>query len=101
MKLTFRTVSGTIVPCTLFLILALAAPLCAADGDYRSAILIEAATGNVLFADGEHERRPPASMVKMMTELIVLELVAAGEIAMEDPCGSRRCRATWAALRST
>jgi len=38
----------------------------------------------VLFAENEHEALPPASMVKMMTELIVLEHVAIGEISEDD-----------------
>jgi len=55
------------------------------SGDYKAAVLIDARTGEVLFAENAHEPLPPASMVKMMTELIVLELVAEGEIGSEDP----------------
>ena len=56
----------------------------AVSGDYKSAVLMDARTGEVLFAENEHEPLPPASMVKMMAELIVLELVAEGEIGRDD-----------------
>jgi len=55
------------------------------SGDYDAAVLMDARTGELLFAENAHEPLPPASMVKMMTELIVLELVAEGEIGSEDP----------------
>lgn len=55
------------------------------DGDFESVLLMEAASGEVLYAVNEHEPLPPASMVKMMTELIVLEHVQQGELGMDDP----------------
>ena len=69
----------------LLLLAPPAAPATEADGDYDAVILMEAASGEILHAENEHEPLPPASMVKMMTELIVLELVEAGEIAMDEP----------------
>ncbi|MHB8078151.1 MAG: D-alanyl-D-alanine carboxypeptidase family protein [Candidatus Krumholzibacteriia bacterium] len=62
---------------------AVAAPL-PADGDFAAAIVVDAASGEVLMARNPHEQRPPASMTKMMTELVVLEKVAAGELALTD-----------------
>lgn len=53
-------------------------------GDFKSAIIIDAETGLVLAAAHEREQRQPASMLKMMTELIVLEHVAAGDLKMTD-----------------
>ncbi|NMB46194.1 MAG: D-alanyl-D-alanine carboxypeptidase [Firmicutes bacterium] len=38
-----------------------------------NAILLEAATGTVLFAKNEHVRRPPASTTKILTALLTLE----------------------------
>jgi len=61
-----------------------ASALSAVSGDYKSVVLMDARTGEVLFAENEHESLPPASMVKMMTELIVLELIAVGELKSED-----------------
>lgn len=49
-----------------------------------SAVLIERQTGTVLYAKGETERRPPASVTKVMTLLLVAEAVDAGDIALDD-----------------
>jgi D-alanyl-D-alanine carboxypeptidase (penicillin-binding protein 5/6) len=64
----------------------LAASVCCAEtsGAYRSALVMDSRTGEVLFAENEHEPLPPASMVKMMTELIILELIAEGELSNDD-----------------
>ncbi len=51
---------------------------------YTSAILIEAETGKVLFEKDPHQPLPPASMVKMMTSLIVMEKVRDGAIKLSD-----------------
>jgi len=53
-------------------------------GDFKSAIVIDAETGLVLVAANENKRRQPASMLKMMTELLVLEHVAEGDMSLED-----------------
>lgn len=54
------------------------------DGDFVSAILMDAASGLVLAAKNPDVVRQPASMVKMLTELIVLERVAIGDLSMDD-----------------
>lgn len=46
----------------------------------ESAIVVDVDTGRVLYAKNEDEALPPASMTKMMTEYIVLEKIAEGEI---------------------
>lgn len=51
---------------------------------YRAALLMEAETGTILFEKDAHVRWPPASMVKMMTTLIVLERVRDGSINLSD-----------------
>jgi len=51
---------------------------------YASAILVEAETGKVLFEKDPHLPLPPASMVKMMTALIVMEKVRDGAIKLSD-----------------
>ena len=56
----------------------------ALTGDFKSAIVIDAETGMVLVATDAHARHQPASMLKMMTELIVLEHVAEGDVKMDD-----------------
>ncbi len=53
-------------------------------GDFKAAYVIDADTGWPLVAYHERDRRQPASMLKMMTELIVLEHVAEGDMGFED-----------------
>jgi D-alanyl-D-alanine carboxypeptidase (penicillin-binding protein 5/6) len=54
------------------------------DGQYAAAILMDAQTGQILAAHNPRDRRQPASMVKMMTELIVLERVVEGDLGLAD-----------------
>lgn len=49
-----------------------------------SAILIDAATGTVLFEQNADERREPASVTKIMTLLLVMEALDSGRIGWED-----------------
>ncbi|MBJ6361747.1 D-alanyl-D-alanine carboxypeptidase family protein [Paenibacillus sp. GCM10012307] len=49
-----------------------------------SAILMDAATGQILFSANADEALPPASMSKMMTEYIVMEEIKAGNLKWED-----------------
>jgi len=49
-----------------------------------SAILMDAATGTVLFEKNADERREPASVTKIMTLLLVMEALEEGRISMED-----------------
>ncbi len=49
-----------------------------------SAVLVEAQTGEILYGKDIHKKRPPASMVKMMLMLIVMEKVRAGELHLSD-----------------
>ncbi len=49
-----------------------------------SAILIEASTGQVLYEKNSHDRRPPASVTKVMTMLLVMEAIDSGKISMDD-----------------
>lgn len=50
------------------------------DTKAESAIIVDVNSGKILFAKNENEALPPASMTKMMTEYIVLEKIAAGEL---------------------
>ncbi len=60
----------------------------------KSAVLIEASTGQVLYAKDAHRRLPPASLTKVMTALIVLEhadmdeVVVASKNAVNTPSSS-------------
>lgn len=57
---------------------------------YRNAILVEAASGNVLFEKDAHQQAPPASMTKMMLMLIVAERVKSGQMHWDDPITASR-----------
>ena len=52
--------------------------------DAKSAVLMEATTGTILFAQNESEALPPASVTKIMTLLLVMEAIEEGRIALED-----------------
>lgn len=53
-------------------------------GKFASAIVIDVDLDIVLVATNARERRQPASMLKMMTELLVLEHIADGDLAMDE-----------------
>ena len=50
----------------------------------KSALLMEVATGKVLYESNAHERLAPASVTKVMTMLLIMEAVDSGKIAMTD-----------------
>jgi len=50
----------------------------------KSAILVEAENGQVLFEKNPHEKLPPASLVKLMTMLVVMERVKEGKVKLTD-----------------
>ncbi|GAK50744.1 serine-type D-Ala-D-Ala carboxypeptidase [Candidatus Moduliflexus flocculans] len=58
--------------------------MAAEDSGYKAAILLEAQTGQVLFEDNAHGKVIPASLVKMMVMLIVLEQIDAGRLSLTD-----------------
>ena len=51
---------------------------------YRSAIVVDARTGRILYEDHADAYAYPASVTKMMTMLIVLEQIEAGNINLHD-----------------
>lgn len=55
------------------------------DVSAPSAILIVADTGQVLFEKDADRPFPPASLAKVMTLLVALEAVNAGEVSLDDP----------------
>ncbi|MDD2392316.1 MAG: D-alanyl-D-alanine carboxypeptidase [Bacilli bacterium] len=50
----------------------------------KSAILLEASTGEVVFEKNPHERFAPASMTKMMSMLLVVENIERNVISWDD-----------------
>ncbi|WP_128896257.1 D-alanyl-D-alanine carboxypeptidase family protein [Longirhabdus pacifica] len=52
--------------------------------ELKSAVLMDAMTGQILYAKNADAALPPASMSKMMTEYLLLESVANGQLAWEQ-----------------
>lgn len=86
-------------PCVVFLCLLLGPGLFAAAARkqptrpgtadnataYKGAIVVDAATGNVLFEDRADTITPPASMTKLMTFAVVSDKLASGAINLQTP----------------
>lgn len=72
----------------LIVIFMLSLPLYAAEFggvlDCKSAVLMEASTGKVLYEKNANEALPPASVTKIMTLLIVMEAIDNGKIKLSD-----------------
>ena len=60
---------------------AMAAP---AEVAAKSAVLMDAATGTVLFEQNAHEALAPASVTKVMTMLLIMEAIDSGKLRWED-----------------
>ena len=52
--------------------------------DCKSAILMEASTGAILFEQNAEEALPPASVTKVMTLLLVMEAIRDGKLGYDD-----------------
>ena len=50
----------------------------------KSAILMEATTGTILYAQNAEESLPPASVTKVMTLLLIMEAIDSGVIRLDD-----------------
>ena len=72
----------------LFMILFISIPAVQADDLFapssKSAILIEASTGEILYEKNANERLKPASMTKMMTLLLTFEAIERGDLNLTD-----------------
>ena len=79
---------------SVFFALLISVQLCsisfAAEGDIgdwevlaKAALLVDPETGEVLYARNIHEKLYPASLTKVMTALLVLEAIKAGDLAMD------------------
>ena len=68
----------------LALLLILPVPVSALELSAKSAILIDVPTGTVLFEQNPHERLAPASVTKIMTMLLIMEAIDAGQIRLTD-----------------
>ena len=70
----------------LCMLVGLMLPAAAADLDVagKSALLMDAATGTVLYEKNAHEKLSPASVTKVMTLLLIMEAIDSGKIGWND-----------------
>ena len=68
----------------LFLALPLRAQAAELDIDGKSALLMDMATGTVLYESNPHEPLAPASVTKVMTMLLIMEAIDSGKIGWDD-----------------
>lgn len=54
------------------------------DLNCKSAILVDAASGEVIVEKNPHEKLPPASVTKVMTMLLIMDAIDSGKITLND-----------------
>ena len=71
----------------LSLVLGMVLPAGAVELDAagKSALLMDAATGTVLYEKNAHQPLAPASVTKVMTMLLIMEAIDSGKIGWDDP----------------
>ena len=50
----------------------------------KAALLVDAKTGNIVYAKNEHQEMYPASTTKIMTALLVMEAIDQGKLSLTD-----------------
>ena len=50
----------------------------------KSAVLMDATTGTILYEQNAHEALAPASVTKVMTMLLIMEAIDSGKLSWED-----------------
>ncbi len=70
--------------CLLLTVLPLPAQATELDVAGKSAVLMDAATGTVLYEKNAHEQLPPASVTKVMTMLLIMEAIDDHRIDWSD-----------------
>ena len=56
----------------------------AVEVEGKSAVLMDAATGTILYEENAHEPLAPASVTKIMTMLLIMEAIDSGQISWDD-----------------
>ena len=80
-----KAIVSILLACSV--LLAAAVPVYALDEESisaPSAVLMEAETGKILFEKNSHERRPCASITKVMTLLLVFEAMDSGRLSLDE-----------------
>ena len=79
-----RKICAVLVPLALLLTLVPRASAVELDVGGKSALLMDAATGTILYEKNAHEKLSPASVTKVMTLLLIMEAIDSGKIGWED-----------------
>ncbi len=73
-----------VVMCLLLSVMPQQADAAALEVAGKSAVLMDVATGTVLYESNAHEALAPASVTKVMTMLLIMEAVDSGKISWDD-----------------
>ena len=65
----------------------------------KSAILMDASTGKVLYEKNCHEKLPPASVTKVMTLLLICEALESGKIKENDDVQISKQHQVWVEVK--
>ena len=79
-----RRICLLLVGALLMGLLGLGVSAAPAEVAAKSAVLMDAATGTVLYEQNAHEKLAPASVTKVMTMLLIMEALDSGKIKAED-----------------
>ena len=85
MKTNPLLISALVVVLLVCAVTASAASEIVSRNPYLGAIVIDAATGKVLFADNADVRGYPASITKLMVLLVILDAVEARRLTLDEP----------------
>ena len=73
-----------VVCCMLFSVFPVTADAAPLEVAGKSAVLMDVATGTVLYEFNPHEKLAPASVTKVMTMLLIMEAIDSGKIGWDD-----------------
>ena len=73
-----------LVCCLLLTALPVKVRAAALEVPGKSAVLMDIATGSLLFEQNAHEKLAPASVTKVMTMLLIMEAIDSGKIGWDD-----------------
>ena len=73
-----------VVLCLLLTMLPMPARAAQPEVAGKSALLMDMATGTILYEKNAHEALPPASVTKVMTMLLIMEAIDSGKIKWDD-----------------
>jgi D-alanyl-D-alanine carboxypeptidase (penicillin-binding protein 5/6) len=86
LNMKFKKLSASVLAAALIVSLLPVQAFALSDEEVKapSAVLMEAETGKVLYEKNPHEKRPCASITKVMTLTLIMESVDSGKIKLTD-----------------